>query len=209
MSKAANVKPRVSLQENGAFYVSWTSEAQMRAGLARVARAYGWWVREEVVVPGWGRIDLVLRRAVSEKPWLIELKLALNKPSEVRRAFQQADGYSRWWAQHHGEANLPIVSSPKPRMDVIQPVADAYPGVPYRSVAELLGGFLRWEVNRERVDAAYQRVAEARRELDLDERAHEQLRNLARARSEEAAWTEHAERTAVDPPPLFPSEVDF
>lgn len=193
-----NVKPRVSIREDGLFYVSWSNEAELRAGLARVARAYGWWVREEVVVPGWGRIDLVLRRAVTAKPFLVELKLALNKPNEVRRAFQQADGYGRWWTQHHGEANTPIVCSSKPNMDIIQPVADAYPAVPYRSVKSLLRGLLWWEVDRDRLEAARSRVADARRELDIDELGYRQLRELAAQQDEAAAWDEHRARTTAE-----------
>lgn len=193
---ARSVKPRVTIKD-GALFVNWKNEAELRSGIARVARAYGWWVREEVVVPGWGRIDLVLRREVAGKPFLVELKVALNKPNEVRRAFQQADGYGRWWTQHHDEANTAIVCSPKPNMQIIQPVADAYPTVPYRSVSALLGGLLSWNVERSRVDAAAERVAEARRQLDIDALAHDQLRNLAAAQDEAAAWATHREMESI------------
>lgn len=114
------------------------TEADLRRNLASAAHAYGWLVEEEVVVPGWGRIDLILRDGRSA-PALIELKLDLTKPAQIRRAFQQTDGYGRWWAQERGESADTILVGLKVDSVAMNAVYRAYPHVGWRTAAELLG----------------------------------------------------------------------
>lgn len=138
-------------------------EVDMRRSLASVAHAYGWDVSEEVVIPGWGRIDLVLE---ADTTYLVELKVDLTKPARVRRAFQQADGYGRWWTTNKGRpADVFLVGA---LMDdgVIGGVADAYYSVWPRSIVGLLhfleagGTEAGREVRRARAVARSARVAE-------------------------------------------------
>jgi hypothetical protein len=113
------------------------NEAELRRNLASAAHAYGWFVEEEVVVPGWGRIDIVLRDGVSA-PLLIELKLDLIKPAQVRRAFQQTDGYGRWWTQERGEAADTLLVGLRVDWELMASVHRAYPSVGWGTAGSLL-----------------------------------------------------------------------
>lgn len=147
------------------------SEAELRSGIARVADAYGWIVEEEVVVPGWGRIDLVLRASPRNLPLLVELKLDLLKASDVRKAYQQADGYSRWWAKENSEANTPVLVSNKADMTLISSIGDAYPTVKYRGAFSTLKGLRTWEVTPFRQACAQRRLEERRRQFEINDHA--------------------------------------
>lgn len=114
------------------------SEAELRRRLAAVAHAYGWDVSEEVVIPGWGRIDLVLE---DDKTHLIELKIDLTKPARIRRAFQQADGYGRWWCANKSRAVDVYLVGYEMNWTTITSVADAYYTVLPRSISGLLNFF--------------------------------------------------------------------
>jgi hypothetical protein len=104
------------------------TEAHLRRGLASAAHAYGWLVEEEVVVPNWGRIDIVLRDG-RNSPVLIELKLDLTRPAKIRHAFQQTDGYGRWWAQERSEAADTILVGARVDSAAVSAVHRAYPQV--------------------------------------------------------------------------------
>jgi hypothetical protein len=121
-------EPPLKLQDD-TIKISYTTEADARMCFRQLADAYGWLVQEEVVIPGWGRVDLVLRTSPSSSPLLVELKKELRKPSEIRRAFQQADGYGRWWAHHQGESATSILVGIQGDWTRVKPVADAYPEV--------------------------------------------------------------------------------
>jgi hypothetical protein len=100
------------------------SETDLRRSLASVAYAYGWDVREEVVIPGWGRIDIVL--GDTDGTYLVELKIELTKPARIRKAFQQADGYGRWWAANVGRPADTILVGLEVDAAALATVADAY-----------------------------------------------------------------------------------
>lgn len=116
-------------------YLSRT-EADLRRSLASVAYAYGWEVREEVVIPRWGRIDIVLD--APGETHLIELKIDLTKPARIRRAFHQADGYGRWWARNFGQSANVILAGLDVDEPAVNAVADIYFSVTPRSIGELI-----------------------------------------------------------------------
>lgn len=127
--------------DNGGLRVGLgINEATLRRNLASAAHAYGWLVEEEVVVPGWGRIDIIIRDGVAA-PVLIELKLDLTKPARIRRAFQQTDGYGRWWAQERGEAVDTILVGAKVDSAAMTAVHRAYPHVGWTNAGGLLQEF--------------------------------------------------------------------
>jgi len=156
------------------------NESDMRSGIARAAEAYGWIAREEVEVRGWGRIDIVLRAvpgpvdsriAPEFVPLLVELKVDLRKPSDVRKAYQQVDGYSRWWAKEKGEPNTPVLCAHRADEDLIRSIGDAYPNVAYRSVEQVLRGLRTWNPTIFRYRSAEARVRAARYQLEIAEAA--------------------------------------
>lgn len=114
------------------------SETDLRKSLAMLARAAGWLVQEELVVPGWGRIDLVLREEVFLPPYLVELKLDLTKQAAVRKAFQQADGYGRWWSTTRGEAATVIVVPAEFDDGLMSAVQAAYPTLQWHGLSEFI-----------------------------------------------------------------------
>jgi hypothetical protein len=129
----------LELTDDGKFVLHYGNEASVRRALARLARACGWAVvREEVVVPGWGRIDLVLAQTVNAAPYIVELKLELTKPAAIRKAFQQVDGYSRWWTANKGQRSTPLLAACVVDVEAIQPAADAYLHVHLASVSRLM-----------------------------------------------------------------------
>jgi len=117
------------------------AEVEMRRNLASAAHACGWLVEEEVFVPDWGRIDLILRDGASA-PLLIELKLDLTRPAQIRKAFQQTDGYGRWWVQEYGEAVDTLLVGLKVDPGGMSSVHRAYPHVGWCAAGSLLGKFV-------------------------------------------------------------------
>jgi hypothetical protein len=127
----------VFVQDQAIMVTTGPTEADLRRNLATFAHAFGWLVQEEVVVPGWGRIDLVLRDGVSVTR-LVEMKLDLTKPARIRRAFQQADGYGRWWTQSYDvPADVSLVGAKLDRQ-ACAPVMGAYPSVDCSDVPGLM-----------------------------------------------------------------------
>lgn len=87
------------LHDDERFEVTYRDEHSLQESLKELAHAHGWVTESEVVVPGWGRIDLILHEShAKEFSWVIELKTDLTRLSTIRKAFQQADGYARWLA---------------------------------------------------------------------------------------------------------------
>ncbi|KND45333.1 hypothetical protein IQ64_07600 [Streptomyces stelliscabiei] len=127
--------------------MAYSTEADARTAFRQLAEAYGWLAREEVVIPGWGRIDLVLRSTEAASPVLIELKKELKKPSEIRKAFQQADGYGRWWALHKDESVTSLLVGMECDWAQVQPVADAYPQVKSLSGAGFMTNLFNWRLD--------------------------------------------------------------
>lgn len=164
----------IANSESG-FHLTYTDEASVRRALARLARALGWAVvREEVVIPGWGRIDLLLRaRSEDSIPYLVEIKLDLSKPANVRRAFQQVDGYGRWWEMQHGGPSYPILTSCTGSAELILSVGDAYPAVRYASVQRLMTTLLMGIASSpaDRLGIARARLEQAEKELQIQRRA--------------------------------------
>lgn len=166
-------KPGVKIDREHGPVVSYRTEADMRRGLAKLAFAYGWNVQEEVVIPVWGRIDLVLRDTAPGSI-LIELKRSLAKPSEVRRGFQQADGYGRWWTTNRGEPAQVILSAGSATVD-IAPVATAYPEVRFLLLGQVMAGLSVWGNPRERIGVAQARADELCGLLEVHDHAVKKL----------------------------------
>lgn len=166
-------QPGVRIDPENGPVVSYRTEADMRRGLAKLAFAYGWSVQEEVVIPSWGRIDLVLSDP-SPGSILIELKRLLAKPSEVRRGFQQADGYGRWWVANHGEPAQVILCAGAAVTDTSS-VDAAYPEVRFLLIGQVMTGLGVWGDLQARARVARSRTAELRGLLQVHEHAVEGL----------------------------------
>lgn len=153
--------------EDGKIGLVYRDESSLRQAIASIADAYGWTVEQEVFIPQWGRIDLVLReRAESSSVYLIELKLDLTKAAKVRKAFQQADGYSRWWTAKRG-SNLTYLVAVKSDQELVATVADMYPAIGFRTVRELVGALGPWGNHEHRMQVARARADEVRERLQL------------------------------------------
>lgn len=163
-------------ESTGEPQISWRTEAHLRSALSMFAYLHGWSTREEVVIPGWGRIDLVLKDR-SPGSILIELKRDLSKPSEIRRAFQQADGYGRWWKTNMDEPATVYLAAATASDDVA-PVAEAYPEVGFRLIGDVMDGFTTWGQPLHRVSAAAERRAATEQLLALHRYAHGRLAQL-------------------------------
>lgn len=174
----------LAISEHGyVTIVRGTTEASIRTSLASLAHLYGWEVEEEVVIPGWGRIDIVLRDGV-DAPVVVELKIDLTKPARVRKAFQQADGYGRWWIEN--KAERPAVKLVGLDLDaaVTDPVARAYLSVHCQAVERFIG-FLETggtdKGREERIYRMHDRLELAERHLEYRCAAWKTLRREAEA----------------------------
>jgi hypothetical protein len=143
------------------------SEVELRRSLASAAYAYGWDVQEEVVIPGWGRIDIVL--TAGPENFLIELKLDLTKPAKIRRAFQQADGYGRWWSSNRGHAADVFLCALEMDDTAVAAVAAAYLCVGPKSISQLLAFFEHGGSARGRMARANRAKARAERAAFISE----------------------------------------
>ena len=199
----------IEVAADGGFRLHYTNESSVRRGLARLARAAGWFeVREEVAIPGWGTIDLLLRSARGEAPVLLELKLDLTRPATVRKAFQQIDGYSRGWTAEHGEQSIPILSACKQDIATVDRISLAYPQVSYKPVSAILGYLAQAPgAVPVRYEAAVQRAAVLRRELALHDAAVEAVRRYLPAQRERRDATAEAVKTFVDAGLVHPNQV--
>lgn len=166
-------RPGVKLDTEHGPVISYRTEADMRRGLAKLAFAFGWSVQEEVVIPVWGRIDLVLWDTAPGSI-LIELKRSLTKPSEVRRGFQQADGNGRWWATNRGEPAQVILSAAAAPVDVT-PVAAAYPEVQFLLIGEVMARLATWGNPQQRIGIAQARADELCGLLEVHDHAVKRL----------------------------------
>lgn len=165
---------QLRLSESGHPVLTYNSEADIRINLAKLAYAYGWDVEQEVVIPGWGRIDLVVSDT-SPGSILIELKLALNKPSEVRRGFQQADGYGRWWVANRGEPAQAVLAAADASAGLVAPVAVAYPEVQFHLVNHVMAGLAVWGSPTARVGVAQARADGLSNLLEIHDHAVNRL----------------------------------
>lgn len=124
--------------ETGEVTVRYTDEASLRSSLASFAEYHGWDVKQEVVIPEWGRLDLVL----SIDDWVVyavELKLDISKPAKARRAFQQASGYQRYLSSLETEPPTVVLAAPDIDHACVDTLRVAYGEVLCRSVAHLMG----------------------------------------------------------------------
>ncbi|MEH0657692.1 hypothetical protein QA860_08095 [Streptomyces stelliscabiei] len=177
-----DTKAPLRLDDNK-IVVSYATEAHARTAFRQLAEAYGWLVEEEVVIPGWGRVDLVLRSSPSEKPLLIELKKELRKPSEIRRAFQQADGYGRWWSTHKAETTTSILVGIQVDWERVGPVADAYPEVGVLDGPTFMHRLNTWDSNTgHRALRAHDRLTRLANQLAVHQHAVGQLDALVHSR---------------------------
>lgn len=177
------------------------SEVELRRSLASVAYAYGWDVQEEVVIPGWGRIDIVISAA--GETYLIELKIDLTKPARIRKAFQQVDGYGRWWAENRGMATDVFLVGSKIDDQAIDPVARAYPSVGPKSMGHLISflehGSLSQSAKYSRALASQNRASRADRIYEFHRKAADRLALLAVGRDgDEQIRKRKAESLGVD-----------
>lgn len=163
---------------DGCPVIRYGCEADVREGIARWATALGWNVQQEVVIPGWGRIDVVLHDH-SGTAYLLEVKVDLSQPAAVRKAFQQADGYGRWWAGNRGEPASVRLLACKSRADVIAPVAAAYPEVEFLTVTDAMACMVTaWGAPKGRIHRARARVEQVELLLDLHRFAIGELARL-------------------------------
>lgn len=178
------------------FTVFYREEADLQRALGEAAEAYGWLVKREVVVP-WGRIDLVIREPELHPPYLIEVKVDLSKPAQIRKAFQQVDGYSRWWTAEHGVASVPVLTSAKADLAALRLVADVYPTVMYRGIYGVLSGFREWTRDPTLLlGRGAERMLELRRRLEIGEKAWRDLLIENGTRDELARMTGKAQSSA-------------
>lgn len=167
----------LTLDPTGDFFLTYSDEASVRRAVATLARAYGWpIVREEVVIPGWGRVDLLLQMDEKAAPHLIELKLDLSRPSLIRKAFQQADGYGRWWQATHSQEPYVYLSMCTGDAAAISAVMNAYPLIECQWVGTLMKRLpLPQHSSAERLAVARERIDSTERQLKLQRRALEIL----------------------------------
>jgi hypothetical protein len=169
--------------DDGKIVMTYVTEADARSAFGQLAEVYGWIAEEEVVIPGWGRVDLVLRSAHAEKPLLIELKRELRKPSEIRKAFQQADGYGRWWSTHRSESATSILVGIQTDWSRVRPVADAYPEVGVLDGPTLMDRLINWDRSPDhRALRAHDRLARLTTLLEVHRHAVDQLDALHHSR---------------------------
>lgn len=164
---------------SGLFQVRYQSEADLRRALANLARLCGWLVEEEVVVPGWGRIDIVLREDPTTPPRLVELKLELLKPSQVRRGFQQADGYGRWWTKTKEEPAETYLVAAEHAKEHVSSIGDAYPSVEFLPVPHFMTSLWVWGDTTLRASCAADQLAEMQTWVEMQSRAVDLLSGKA------------------------------
>lgn len=164
--------------KDGRIIAPYVDEVGLRRNVAVVARAYGWNVQEEVVVPGWGRIDLVLTEPAPSPAFLVELKLDLTKPAKVRKAFQQADGYGRWWAAHRSQPSYTYLVSVDCDPVHVSVAQQVYPHVHHVPGAEFLTRLATLGDPKRRIPTARQHLGALRSRVSVHEHAVEVLGQL-------------------------------
>lgn len=85
---------------DGSWTVYHANEADLRDALSALWWLHGADVQTEVPIPNCGRVDLLVRLPNERSPWLWEIKRRVETVSAARKAFQQADTYSRYLAAH-------------------------------------------------------------------------------------------------------------
>lgn len=174
----------ITLQDDYVTIFKAPTENDLRRSLASVAHAYGWNVSEEVVIPGWGRIDLIVEAC---ETYLIELKLDLTRPARIRRAFQQADGYGRWWTANRDRATDVFLVGAQIDHVAAGPVARSYPSVGLHTLGQVLNFF---ESGGSKFGRNVRRAQSSRRTKDAD--ALGDAYRVARDRMVNAEWAEQA-----------------
>lgn len=172
------------------------TEKSLADGLAGYADVNGWHVRREVVIPGWGRLDLLLSNDNIEETWAVELKVDLHQQAQVRKAFAQADGYYRYLSDN--PRGLPEVDdvflvalSHSP--ENLDPVDRLYGSVTFDTYSQFMGRLSR----HADLDVVQSRLDAARREVAVREAiyvAHVEKREAAREAAALAALTALAEK---------------
>jgi len=122
----------IEFNDDGDPCVTYVSEAELRDALHAFADAYGWRVRSEVPVPGWGRIDLLLE---DDLLWVIELKLSITKPAALRRGLTQVHGYA---AAYPSYVFRTVLCAPRFPDWAASMAAVAYPDIDLWSVGQLM-----------------------------------------------------------------------
>lgn len=145
--------------------VWYSTEASLSDGIAAHAEVYGWTTRREVVIPNWGRLDLILTSPLGVNI-AVEVKLQLAQPAQIRKAFMQADGYRRWLGENYVD-DLDVtevyLAAAKIGWDAVKPVWSLYPGVKFASVPTVLERI--WNGDRDAdVDRYQLRVMQLRQE---------------------------------------------
>lgn len=174
---------------------TYRNEADIRDAIAAHAWALGWDVQTEVVIPGWGRLDVLLWSEVpSMRDGLqvaIEVKRALSTPAAARRAFQQADGYRLWLKRDRSDrydrdpvGMIPheirvILTAPTFDLDACSQANRLY-DVELRSVRDVLDE-VSYEAStvQHRALTAWRRVEASRRHQVVLERASADLMPMA------------------------------
>lgn len=155
----------ITLNDSDGFVLEWSSEFDIRDGLAGIALRYGWRVETEHVIPGWGRPDLYL--STSEMAVAVEIKTELATPSKCRKAIQQTDNYRRAMPEVSGA----YLVAAHVNQSVMEPYATAYPAVTVMTVAQFFGALAGLCVSLpERHKRALRGLREAERELELRRR---------------------------------------
>lgn len=124
----------------GGFHLTYTDEASLRDNLARLANLTGWRTMTEVQAGDWGRIDLVLD-AGHRRCTLVELKMELLTPRQVRAGLQQIDRYDRWWGSSRGgtrAAWLVVPTEDSLDSDLVARMVELYPNIRVTAAGSLI-----------------------------------------------------------------------
>lgn len=174
----------LSINAEDRLTVHWTDEASLRDGLAEFARLYGWKVRTEVVLPGWGRVDLIAENRATQ--YVIEIKLRIDRPSLLRKAVQQLDGYARHLPLEPGMTRALVVMAPKIKCSAWE-VEAAYPDISIINCNQLMTSLMKDEEGlEERLIRAERQTLAAMREFKRQRVAHKDLLALVALHPERA-----------------------
>lgn len=174
---------RLTADDN--YVISYSSESELRDGLADIGHRCGWDVDTEYVVHGWGRPDLLLRQPGTTIA--VELKTDILTPSKCRKAIQQADNYVKAMPN----ADRVILAAANISWDEMSKYESAYPGVWVMEVSTLLWFMKSWTGEAERHRMALARYRKL--ELDLE------LSRRVLARLSETSESPLSPRVGLDP----------
>lgn len=155
---------QVVLTEDGSYNINFSTESDLRDGLADIARRCGWDVDTEFVVHGWGRPDILLRQPGTVIA--IELKTDIVTPSKCRKAIQQADTYVKALPN----ADRVILAAANVSWDEMSKYEAAYPDVWVMDASTLLWFMKSWSGESDRHRVALSRYRRLEREVELSRR---------------------------------------